>query len=439
MRTFGPGSAPLLGTVHVPGDKSLSHRAVLFSAMAHGTTRLAGVLDSADVRSTIGAVRELGAHVELVEAADGSLAGTVRGWGESCPMTWEPVIDCGNSGTTARLIMGVLAGWPTRVTLTGDESLSKRPMRRVTEPLRRMGAEIETTEAGTLPITIKGCALLKAIEYDSPVASAQVKSAILIAGLRASGRTSVTEPALSRDHTERLLPAFGVQVEVAPEHCVAAVEGPAIPVTAGEVVVPRDPSSAAFMVVAGLIVSGSKVVLPGVSLNETRTGFLRVLERMGAHIEVVPWPEAGTERVGEIVAKHTPGMVATRVRAEEIPSLVDEVPILALAAAFATGETVFENVGELRVKESDRLAAIVDGLTALGVSARVEGDSLVVSGPSKLSSAKMDSLGDHRLAMTWAVAGLVADGPVQIDRFEAVDVSYPRFAEDLAALTSSVE
>jgi 3-phosphoshikimate 1-carboxyvinyltransferase len=433
-KTFGPGSSPLRGTVHVPGDKSLSHRAVLFSAIAEGETRVFGVLDSADVRATIRATRTLGAHVDLAEQEDGSLAGLVRGWGSTCPAAWEPIVDCGNSGTTARLLMGVLAGWPIKVTLTGDESLSSRPMKRVTEPLSAMGATFEMSAKGTLPVTVHGCARLKAIEYDSPVASAQVKSAILLAGLHAHGRTVVTEPALSRDHTERLLPAFGVGVESDAEHCRASIDGPATPRAAAEITVPRDPSSAAFLVVAALLVPGSKVVLPGVSLNVTRTGFLRVLERMGARIEVVPWPETGAERVGELVTFHTPDLRATIVTAEEVPSLVDEIPILALAAAFAEGETRFEGVGELRVKESDRLEAIVDGLSALGARARAEGDVLIVTGGSSLRGATLDSLGDHRLAMTWAVAGLAAQEPVVVDRYEAVDVSYPRFAEDLERL-----
>ncbi|MDR3687219.1 MAG: 3-phosphoshikimate 1-carboxyvinyltransferase [Coriobacteriia bacterium] len=434
MTEFGPGSGPLVGTIHVPGDKSLSHRAVLFSAMARGTTRLSGVLDSADVRSTVGAVRTLGAHVELAEQPDGSLAGSVQGWGDSCPAAWEPVVDCGNSGTTARLLMGVLASWPIKVTLIGDESLSKRPMRRVTEPLTKMGAHFVTADGDTLPITVEGCARLAALDYDSPVASAQVKSAILIAGLHANGITRVTEPALSRNHTERLLPAYGVRVDTDAERCAASVEGPVSLDAAGEISVPRDPSSAAFLTVAALLVPGSKVVLPGVSLNETRTGFLRVLERMGADLEVVPWPETGAERVGEVVAKHTPVLRPTVVTAAEIPAVIDEIPILALAAAAAAGETRFEGVGELRVKESDRLAAIVDGLTALGASARAEGDTLVVSGPTTFMGAHLDSLGDHRLAMTWAVAGLVASQPVDIDRFDAVAVSYPRFAADLEQL-----
>jgi 3-phosphoshikimate 1-carboxyvinyltransferase len=433
-RVFGPASAPLRGLIHVPGDKSLSHRAILLSAMAGGTTRLAGILDSADVRSTISAVRALGAHVELAKQTDGSLAGSVQGWGDSCPAAWNPTIDCGNSGTTARLLMGVLAGCPVVITLTGDESLSRRPMLRVTEPLTRMGATFETTEAGTLPITVRGSASLSGIDFESPVASAQVKSAVLLAGLHAFGTTTVVEPAPSRDHTERMLPAFGVPVTVDASRNSATVQGRKTLEPAGEIVVPRDPSSAAFLTVAALLVEGSKVVLPGVSLNETRTGFLKVLERMGAHIEVVPWPEAGGERVGEIVAFHTPVLRATTVRPEEVPSLVDEIPILALAAAFAEGETRFEGVGELRVKESDRLAAVVDGLRAFGVEAFAEDDTLVVRGPSRLSAASLNSLGDHRLAMTWAVAGLSAQGDTRIGGFDAVDVSYPGFADDLAAL-----
>ena len=433
-KTFGPGSPPLVGEVRVPGDKSLSHRAVLFSAMADGETRLAGVLDSADVRSTIGAVRELGAHVELARQDDGSLAGLVRGWGVSCPAAWEPLVECGNSGTTARLLMGVLAGWPIRFTLTGDESLSTRPMRRVTEPLASMGAAFELNEAATLPITMTGCARLKAIEYVSPVASAQVKSAVLLAGLHANGTTSVTEPARSRDHTERLLPAFGVHVRVEAAGTRASVTGPVTLCAAPDVVVPRDPSSAAFLVVAAVLVPGSRVVLPGISLNETRTGYLRVLERMGARVHVVPWPESGTERVGELVAEYTPALRAAVVDPSEVPSLVDEVPILALAAARAEGVTRFEGVGELRVKESDRLSAIVDGLSALGVQAEAEGDTLLVTGGQRFRAAALPSLSDHRLAMTWAIAGLAGEGPVSVEGFEAVEVSYPRFAEALATL-----
>ena len=435
--TFGPGSPPLRGTVHVPGDKSLSHRCVLFSAMAQGTTQLSGVLDSADVRSTIDGVCALGAHVELAPQPDHSLSGTITGWGARGPVASDGVvIDCGNSGTTARLLMGVVAGWPVTVTLTGDESLSRRPMRRITEPLALMGARFDTAEGDTLPITVHGSEGLSAIQYTSPVASAQVKTAILLAGLRATGTTSVTEPALSRDHTERVLPAFGVAVGADARHCSAHVHGPAVLTSAHHVAVPRDPSSAAFLTVAALLIPGSEVVLPGVSLNETRTGFLQVLLRMGARIDVVPWPEAGDERIGELVVAGVEGLLGTVVTASEVPSLVDEIPILALAATAAASETRFEGVGELRVKESDRLAAIVEGLTALGADVVAEADTLVVRGPATLHGATLDSLGDHRLAMTWAVAGLVADGPVSVERFGAVEVSYPGFAADVAGLAA---
>ncbi len=436
MRRFGPGSPPLTGIVHVPGDKSLSHRAVLFSAMAEGTTELRGVLDSADVRASVDAVRALGAHVELAPDGDGSLDGRIRGWGARGPKSPHAPIDCGNSGTTTRLLLGMLAGWPIEATLTGDESLSRRPMKRVVDPLTAMGAAIETSESGTLPIVVRRTAALAPIDFTSPVASAQVKSAVLLAGLRARGTTRVAEPALSRDHTERLLPAFGVAVAVDEDTRAVSVTGPAQPVAAAEVVVPRDPSSAAFMVAAALLVPGSRVRLPGISLNETRTGFLSVLERMGAHVHVVPFPEAGNERVGEIDIRFSPSMVGTTVHALEVPSLVDEIPVLALIASQVPGETRFESVGELRVKESDRFEAIIEGLTALGASAHAEGETLVVQGSSALHGAVLDARGDHRLAMTWAIAGLLADEAVEIVGYDSVDVSYPRFADDLAALQS---
>ena len=307
-------------------------------------------------------------------------------------------------------------------------------MRRVTEPLSQMGVEFDTAESGCLPITMRRCAAPTALDYVSPVASAQVKSAILLAGLRANGTTRVTEPALSRDHTERLLPAFGVAVDVDPDRISAAIDGPVLLRSPGHVAVPRDASSAAFITAAALLVPGSHVRIPGVSLNKTRTGFLSVLERMGAHVHVVPFPEAGNERVGEIDVRFSPSMSGTTVTADEVPSLVDEIPILALVASQIAGETSFESVGELRVKESDRFSAIIEGLTALGASARAEGETLVVQGGAALGGASLDSLGDHRLAMTWAIAGLVAGDTVHVDRFDSVDVSYPRFEEDLRCL-----
>jgi 3-phosphoshikimate 1-carboxyvinyltransferase len=401
--------------------------------MAEGVSRVSGVLDSADVRSTIDAVQALGARVTLGAQPDGSLAGEIEGWGERGPQAPAGPIDCGNSGTTARLLMGLLAGWPVTVTLNGDASLSLRPMRRVTEPLTAMGARFDTTETGTLPVTVQGTSTLAPLAYTSPVASAQVKTALLLAGLRSAGGVRVTEPAASRDHTERLLPAFGIPVIVDPVAHSAAVHGPVIP-HATEFVVPRDPSSAAFVVSAALLVPGSHVELPGVSLNETRLGFLRVLERMGGLIEVASGSTAGAEPTGTLSVSYTPDLRATVIVEQEVPSLVDEVPVLALVAARAQGITRFEGVGELRVKESDRLAAVEQGLAALGARVSAGTDWLEVQGPTRLTGASLDSLHDHRLAMVWALAGLISTGPVTVLGYEAVDVSYPRFAEDIALL-----
>jgi 3-phosphoshikimate 1-carboxyvinyltransferase len=425
-----PGS-PLRGEVAVPGDKSLSHRAVLFAATATGTSRLEGVLDSEDVRSTIAAVRALGAGIDLEERTDGSLSVSVTGWGEQGPRDPGEPIDCGNSGTTARLLLGLLAGWDVQVTLTGDASLSKRPMGRVIDPLTTMGASFESA-GGTLPLTVRG-GDLSAIEYASPIASAQVKTAILLAGLRADGRTTVREPARSRDHTEMLLPAFGVPVGRDLASCAAWVDGPAR-LRAADVAVPGDPSSAAFIVAAGLLVPGSRLTITGVGLNPTRIAFLDVLERMGAEVTLQPTTPAGAEPVGSIHVRHTDDLRATVVHGAEVPGLVDEIPVLALLATQAHGTTRFEDVGELRVKESDRLAAIIDGLTILGASACAEGDTLVVEGGARLKGGGLRSMGDHRLAMTWALAGLAAASPVNVGGFEAVHVSYPGFVADLTAL-----
>lgn len=423
--------AGLHGSVLVPSDKSISHRAALFAGMAEGTSLLNGLLDSADVRATLSALHWLGAGVRVLGVRPEGLFVEVKGWGERGPA--EPIgpVDCGNSGTTVRLLMGVLAGWPVRVTLTGDSSLSRRPMRRVADPLELMGASVKTTADGTLPVTVRGGSL-QPIEYISPVASAQVKTAVLLAGLRAEGLTSVTEPARSRDHTERLLPAFGVSVDAPADSLKVTVSGP-VTMQAADVTVPGDPSSAAFLAVAAILTSGSRVELPNVSLNPTRTGFLRVLERMGARVTATETTAQGQERTGTIVA-HGSTLSATTVTAEEIPSLVDEVPILALAATQAKGTTRFEGISELRVKESDRLEAVRSGLTALGAHAEAGEDWLEVTGPAALTAVELESLDDHRLAMTWAVAGLLADGETVVKGFDAVDVSYPRFREDVEAL-----
>ena len=427
---------PLAGDLRLPTDKSISHRAVLLAAMAEGESNLTGVLDSADVRATIAAAEALGATLEVVEASERGLRMRIAGWGARGPVTPADPIDCGNSGTTARLLMGVIAGWPITVTLTGDESLSTRPMARVTGPLAAMGAHIITTPAGTLPVTITG-GDLRGAAYVSPVASAQVKSAVLLAGLRAAGTTTVTEPAPSRDHTERMLPAFGVAVTTDAEMHAASLTGPVV-VQAADVIVPADPSSAAFVTAAAMLVAGSHVRLPNVSANPTRTAFVRVLERMGARVRLSELPAMGLEPVATIDVRHTEHLRATLVTAAEVPALIDEVPVLALLATQADGTTRFEGVAELRVKESDRLEAVRAGLEALGAQVEAGEDWLAVTGPAELTGARLPSLGDHRLAMTWAVAGLIATGETVVEGFEAVDVSYPRFADDLAALGSGL-
>lgn len=429
-----PLARPLSGAVRVPGDKSISHRSVLFSAMAEGTSHVSGVLDSADVRSSIGAVRALGAEANLEKQPDGSLAGDIRGWGGLGPSQPEGAIDCGNSGTTVRLLMGVLAPWDITVELTGDDSLRRRPMRRIAAPLELMGARFAPEGATTLPLSITGTRGLAAISYDSPVASAQLKTAILLAGIFAAGTTSVREPAPSRNHTELMLPGFGVDVEAAPgEASVAGGQS----LHACDVDVPGDPSSAAFMACAAALRPDSAIDIENVSLNEARIGFARVLERMGADITLKPTGSAGEEPCGTISVSYVEHLRSCEVVGHEIASLVDEIPVLALVAAHAEGTTVFHEVGELRVKETDRFAAILEGLSKLGVRAWAEGDDLHIEGKPGLvvpEGLVFDSLGDHRLAMTWSLVGFTGAHPVSIHDFEAVRVSYPGFRADIERL-----
>jgi 3-phosphoshikimate 1-carboxyvinyltransferase len=429
VREIARAPGPLTGAIRVPGDKSVSHRAVLMAAMAEGSSRLTGVLRSDDVDATIAAVRVLGASVDEEDAHDGRTL-TITGWGPAGPVRPGAPIDCGNSGTTARLLAGVVAGWPIAITLTGDDSLSTRPMTRIAEPLRSMGARVDTSDDGCLPLTVSGGAL-RATDYVMPVASAQVKTAILLAGTRAAGTTRVTGSTASRDHTERMLPCFGVPVD---RDGGASVDGPAL-LHGCDVAVPGDPSSATFLAVAAAIVPGSSVTLRGVMFNPTRIGALEALGRMGANVEYDETGRAAGEEVGDVTVSFSGALGPVSVSAEEVPSLIDEIPVLAIAASQAHGTSRFEGVGELRVKESDRLEAIGRALHALGARARWGDDWLEVTGPAELGGADLDSLGDHRLAMAYHVAGLVATSPVRIDHYEAIDVSYPDFANDVARLT----
>lgn len=435
VTTIDPLPAPLRGRVTVPGDKSISHRAVLFSAMADGTSRLSGVLDSDDVRSSIAAVERLGARVSLGEGSDGSLAGEVEGWGAEGPSQPDGPIDCGNSGTTARLLMGVLAPWDIEVELTGDESLRRRPMRRIIAPLTEMGVRFHPEERETLPVVVRGTPGLRPISYETPVASAQLKTAVVLAGIYADGTTVIREPSPSRNHTELMLPAFGVPATTV-EGSVS-VRGPRS-LHAGEVRVPGDPSSAAFLVCATVLCPGSSLLVENVSLNDGRVGFVRVLERMGADVGVQQAGTAGEEPYGLISVRFSSNIHGCEISADEIPSLVDEVPVLALVAAHAQGTTVFRGVGELRVKETDRLAAVTEGLSLMGVDSWVEGDDLVIGGRPDLQvppDVVFDSKGDHRLAMTWALVGLVGDVPVGVIDFDSVAISYPRFLSEIERLT----
>ena len=433
-RTIRPLPSPLDGTMTVPGDKSISHRAILFSAMAEGTSRLLGVLDSGDVRASIEAVQKLGATVTLEKQPDGSLAGGVEGWGSKGPKQPDSPIDCANSGTTARLLMGVLAPWDIEVQIVGDEHLSRRPMRRITAPLMMMGVNFEPAGAETLPITERGTKSLRAISYNSPMASAQLKTAVLLAGVRADGITEINEPSVSRNHTELMLPEYGVETTAGER--TARVKGP-VCMHSAEIHVPGDPSSAAFITCAALLKPGSAIQIENVSLNTARTGFLFTLERMGADVSTRRTGSAGKEPVGIISACYTPGLHGCEIPGHKIASLVDEVPVLSLVAAHAHGITVFRNVEELRAKESDRLEAIVQGLALLGVDAWTEGDDLFIEGQPNLKVPEglvFDSRSDHRLAMTWALVGLTGEVPVGVTDFGSVDVSYPDFLEDIEKL-----
>lgn len=414
----------LRGSFSPPGDKSISHRLGLFALLAGGRCQVENFSPCADCASTLDAARLLGAGVE----EDG---GTVRLHGAGGDLR-SGRVDCGNSGTTMRLLMGILAGRPGRFLLEGDESLSRRPMQRVADPLAAMGARVRCRQ-GRPPVEIEG-ASLRGVEHRLAVASAQLKSALLLAGVQAEGRTSVQEPAPSRDHTELLLQACGADIRRQAGAWQVTRSRLTLP---GRLRVPGDASSAAFFLCGAVITPGSEVVAEEMLLNPTRTGFLQVLERMGANIEV---GEEGRdpEPWGRVRAAYSPELKGCRVAAGEIPLLVDEVPILTLVATQAQGTTVFHQVGELRVKESDRLSAVVSQLGRMGARLEVQGDDLVVEGPAPLRvpGQALESFGDHRIAMTLALAGVAAGGMPRVNHADCAAISYPRFAQDLERLLS---
>ncbi len=424
MKLIIKQAAHLNGAVTVPGDKSISHRAAIFGAIASGTTRIENFLRAGDTGSTLACLKQLGAHIE----DDGEIISVTGGDLKADGQT----LDCGNSGTTMRLMMGVLAGREGGSTLVGDASLSKRPMDRVRIPLEKMGAQIlGVGEKNTPPIELRG-GNLRGMHYDSPVASAQVKSAILLAGLQAQGKTSVSEPSRSRDHTEQMLRGFGAQI-----HCDGLrVEVEPGALRATNVRVPGDVSSAAFFWCAAALRPGWSVRVNSVGLNPTRSGVLDVLREMGAQIEIENEIESGGELRGDVTVTGRE-LRATRIAGELIPRLIDELPVLALVATQAIGETTIADAHELRVKESDRIAIISAELRKLGAQIEEHEDGMTISGETKLKGAAVTSPhGDHRIAMTLMVAGLIAEGETIVENSDAIASSFPNFPDLLESLRS---
>jgi 3-phosphoshikimate 1-carboxyvinyltransferase len=418
-------AAAVVGHVVVPGDKSISHRAVLVGALGEGETRVRGFGRSGDTQATVEAVRALGVEVE--DVSDDELV--VRGVG--LRGLRPGAVDCANSGTLMRLLAGILAGQRGESTLGGDESLTPRPMERVAAPLRRMGADVETTE-GHAPLLIRGSGTLRGIEIEPEVASAQVKSAILLAGLNADGQTTVIERIPTRDHTELMLEAAGVPLR---RSSTSVTVQPTGALRLDEVVVPGDFSSAAPLLVAAALVPGSDLTIHDLGVNPRRTGLLTVLERMGARISVFDRRRAGAEPVGSVQVQ--PGeLVATEIGAGEVPGLVDELPLIALLASHARGETRVSGARELRVKETDRIEAVTDGLRPLGTRIHSQDDGWTVTGvPARLRGGRVDARGDHRIAMLGAVAGLASREGVAIEGADTAAISFPGFYELLESVT----
>ena len=415
-----PAGRPLRGEIVVPGDKSISHRAVMLASLATGTSRIRGFLEGEDTRATARVFARMGVQIDAPSAGER----IVHGVGLHGLRAADGPLDCGNAGTAMRLLCGLLAGQSFDSTLVGDASLSRRPMRRVTEPLARMGACIETGPDGTPPLHIHGGRHLQGIDYASPMASAQVKSAVLLAGLYAAGETGVTEPRPTRDYTERMLAAFGWPVAFEPGR--VRLSGGQV-LRAIDIDVPADFSSAAFFIVAATLVPGSEWVLRGVGMNPRRTGLLHVLRAMGAEIAEENRHDAGGEPVADLIVRHA-SLHGIEVPAEHVADMIDEFPVLFVAAACAKGVTTIRGAAELRVKESDRIAVMAAGLQALGARIEEIPDGAVVEGGG-LHGGTVDAHGDHRCAMAFAMAGAVADGPVTIHDCAHVATSFPGFIE----------
>lgn len=418
--------AGLTGTIRVPGDKSISHRAVMFGAIAHGRTVIDGFLPGEDCLSTIDCFRKLGVTIHQEKEHVEVVGNGIEGLQEP-----EDLLDVGNSGTTCRLLLGVLANTPFHSCVIGDESIAKRPMSRVTNPLREMGTKIDGRNDGNFtPISIRG-GNLKAIDYVSPVGSAQVKSAVLLAGLQADGTTTLTEPHHSRDHTERMLRAFGCEVEV--NNLTVSLKGKQS-LEATQIEVPGDISSAAFYLVAGAVVPNSEITIKKVGINPTRTGILDVLEKMGADITITNQDKQTSEPSADIQIK-TSSLNGIEISGELIPRLIDEIPIIALAATQAEGTTVIKDAAELKVKETNRIDTVVNELKKLGAQIDATDDGMIIHGKTDLSGYTVDSHGDHRIGMMLSIASCLANGETVIENSGSVNVSYPSFFEQLKQLS----
>ena len=435
-RRFLP-AGPLKGTIRVPGDKSISHRSIMLGALAVGETRVTGLLEGEDVLATAAAMRAMGASVERIGEGEWRVSGV----GVGALLQPESPLDMGNSGTSTRLLMGLVASHPISASFVGDASLSKRPMGRVMEPLSQMGAGFEASEGGRLPLILRGAAPAVPISYRLPVASAQVKSAILLAGLNTPGTTTVIEPVPTRDHSERMLKGFGAELNVE-----IAKDGARVITVRGEaelrpqvIDVPGDPSSAAFFIVAALLVPGSELLIENVGLNPTRAGLVEVLRQMGGQIEELNAREVGGEPVADLLVKHS-ALKGIEVDPAVAPSMIDEFPVLFVAASLAEGKTSTSGLDELRVKESDRLAVMAAALRAAGVRVEERGDGLVIEGsggdPLPGTAGTIATHLDHRIAMSMAVAGLASRDGVEVDDTRPIATSFPVFEHMLDGLTA---
>lgn len=434
MRSSSGKSKPLSGTVRAPGDKSISHRSMIFGAMAEGTTHVTGLLEGADILSTASVMQALGASITKT----GEGAYTVEGCGAAGLQTPKVELDCGNAGTGVRLIMGACAGYKISATFTGDASLSSRPMNRILDPLRDMGASATSQEGGRLPVTLESSGALQPATYTPPIASAQVKSAVLLAAVNTAGITTITEPIPTRDHTENMLRAFGAKVEVTKRNGadVIKLEGP-VALKAAKINVPGDPSSAAFPIAAALMTPGSDIIVENVMMNPTRTGLFECLTEMGGHVQANNFRKSGGEVIADIHVKYSK-LHGITVPPERAASMIDEYPILAVVAAVASGTTIMDDIGELRVKESDRITATAELLSGNGVKVEELENGLKVTGGPVSGGGTVKTHHDHRIAMSALILGCVANAPVSIDDASMIATSFPTFFDLMRGLGADI-